>query len=144
MSPIVIQPSKKPLVALAVVEGLLLAILAAMVFLTEIPLWTVLVPVVLLSSIPYALLALRMAGSQLTIGEHQISQRTGLLAKQERAFDLSKIQDVRSEQSFWQRLMGIGTVIIQTASHDGGIRMDGVDEPQVVVKKILEAQRRAK
>lgn len=139
----VILPSKKPIVALAILEGLVLAGVAALVFTQDLDPVTYLMPVVLFLSLPYAILAIRLGSSRLTLGDHQISHQTGLLAKQERAFDLSKIQDVRSEQSPFQRLTGTGTVIVQTASHDGGIRMEGVDSPQAVVKQILDAQRRS-
>lgn len=141
MEPKVIYPSSKPLIALAGIEAVLLAgILALLLYQGLNPVWYVL-PVVVLTSALMGAMALRARSRKLTVGPHQISLETGLLAKDQRAFDLSKIQDVRSEQSVFERVTGTGTVIVQTASHDGGIRMEGIDRPKDVVAQILEAQR---
>ena len=143
MPPIVIYPSKKPLIALAILEGILIAGLVALVLFTGLDPLRVLLPVLLLTGLLYAVLVLRSRSSKLTIDAHQLAHETGLFARDQRAFDLSKVQDVRSEQSIFERLTGTGTVIIQTASHDGGIRMEGIDQPKQVVTQILDAQRRS-
>lgn len=143
MPPIVIHPSRKPLVFLAIIEAILLAGLAALVVYSGLDPLTILVPVILLTSVGFGFLALRGRSSKLTISEYQIAHETGLMARDQRAFDLSKVQDVRSEQNIYERMTGTGTVIIQTASHDGGIRMEGIDQPKLVVTQILDAQRRS-
>lgn len=143
MPPIVIYPSKKPLIALAILEGILIAGLVALVLYNGLDPVRILLPVLLLTGLLYAVLVLRSRSSKLTIDAHQLAHETGFFARDQRAFDLSKIQDVRSEQSVFERLTGTGTVIIQTASHDGGIRMEGIDQPKQVVTQILDAQRRS-
>jgi membrane protein YdbS with pleckstrin-like domain len=142
-NPIVVHRSNKPLVLLAVVEAILLALLVTLVLYAQLDPLRVILPIVLLSSLLYGVLVLRARSSRMTIGPHQIALETGLLAKDQRAFDLSKVQDVRSEQSVFERMTGTGTVVVQTASHDGGIRMEGIDNPKGVVQQILDAQRRS-
>ena len=143
MPPTVIYPSKKPLVALAILEAIVLAGLTAIVLSSGLEPLRILIPVVLLTGLLFGFLVLRSRSSRLTLSEHQIALESGLVARDQRAFDLSKVQDVRSEQSIFERLTGTGTVIVQTASHDGGIRMEGIDRPKQVVTQILDAQRRS-
>ena len=141
MQPIVIYPSSKPLVALACLDALLIAALAAITFYQGLSPLVLLVPVVALTALLMTGMVIRGRSRKLTIGPHQLTLASGLVARDQRAFDLSKIQDVRSEQSIFQRVTGTGTVIVQTASHDGGIRMEGIDRPHDVVNQILDAQR---
>jgi membrane protein YdbS with pleckstrin-like domain len=141
MEPTVIYPSTKPLIALACVEAVLIAGIVALCLFQGLSPVYVLVPVLAATGLLMGAMAMRARSRRMTIGPHQLSLETGLLAKDQRAFDLSKIQDVRSEQSVFERLTGTGTVIVQTASHDGGIRMEGIDQPKAVVAKILDAQR---
>jgi uncharacterized membrane protein YdbT with pleckstrin-like domain len=142
MQPLTIHPSTKPLIALAFVEALLIAGILALTIYAQMNPLLVLVPVVMVTGPLMGFLALRARSRKLTIGPHQISLESGLVSRDQRAFDLSKIQDVRSEQSIFERLTGTGTVVVQTGSHDGGIRMEGIDRPQDVVTQILDAQRR--
>jgi uncharacterized membrane protein YdbT with pleckstrin-like domain len=142
MEPITIFPSMKPLIGLAALEALLIAAIVALTVYQGMNPLLLLIPVLLLTGMLMGLMVLRARSRKLTIGEHQLALETGLIAKDQRAFDISKVQDVRSEQSVFERVTGTGTVIVQTGSHDGGIRMEGIDRPQDVVKQILEAQRR--
>jgi len=142
MQPIVIYPSSKPLIALACLEAVLLAGILGLTLYQGLDPLTFLLPVVLLTGMLMGAMALRSRSRKLTIGPHQISLETGFASRDQRAFDLTKIQDVRSEQSVFERVTGTGTVIVQTASHDGGIRMEGIDRPKEVVTQILDAQRR--
>jgi len=143
MEPLVVHRSSKPLIFLGIAEAILLAGLIALVVYAGLDPVLVILPVVLVTSLLFGVMMLRARSSRLTIGPHQIALETGLLTKDQRAFDLSKVQDVRSEQSVFERLTGTGTVVVQTASHDGGIRMEGIDQPKQVVQKILDAQRQS-
>ena len=64
------------------------------------------------------------------------------MSKSTRTMDLSRIQDVRVEQSILQRLRGIGNVSIETAGESGRLVMPNIDEPHAVAEYILESSRK--
>ncbi|OHE75815.1 MAG: hypothetical protein A2107_00315 [Verrucomicrobia bacterium GWF2_62_7] len=52
---------------------------------------------------------------------------------------MSKVQNVRVQRSLVDRLWGVGTIVIETASESGRLVMQHVDRPTWVADKILEA-----
>ncbi len=75
----------------------------------------------------------------MTIGGGKLRYETGMLSKSTRTMDVAKIQDVRVNQSLWQRMFGIGSIGIETAGETGGLTMANIDQPQTVADYILEA-----
>ncbi|MBA2348274.1 MAG: PH domain-containing protein [Solirubrobacterales bacterium] len=69
--------------------------------------------------------------------------REGLLSKYEQQTRLDRIQDVSTRQSFFQRMLGIGTVDFDTAAgeSDEDFAFHGVADPGEVVRAVDEAQR---
>ena len=88
-----------------------------------------------------AVAAMRLNLTKLTIAPPQLNFESGLLTKTQRSFNLSKIQDVRVEQSIAERIFGIGTIAIETASAGGAIRIESIDSPRRVADQILTAAR---
>lgn len=143
-NPTVIVPSKKPLVGIAILEAIVMAAWA-FVYFTWLPpasrnLVYLLAPVMLFSLI-MSIAAMRLNLTKLTIAPPQLNFESGLLTKTQRSFNLSKIQDVRVEQSVTERLFGIGTISIETAGAGGGIRIESIDSPRQVADQILAAAR---
>ena len=108
-----IYPSKKPLAFAAAVEGLVvLMVIGGVIWFKKTDnLLMIAGPVLVLFSAIYGAIALRLKATKLTITDSQLSLEQGLVGKDKRAFDLTKIQDVRSEQSIVDRMLGMGTVI---------------------------------
>jgi uncharacterized membrane protein YdbT with pleckstrin-like domain len=73
----------------------------------------------------------------LTIGDGKLRYETGMISKSTRSMDLARIQDVRVNQTLIQRLLGIGTIAIETAGETSRLSMDSVDNPQGVADFIL-------
>jgi uncharacterized membrane protein YdbT with pleckstrin-like domain len=103
-------------------------------------LWTLLV-------IPAAL-ALYLASkhmakayTQLTIENGRLRYESGMASKSTRTMDLSKLQDIRVDQTAMQRMMGIGNLSIESAGESGQLVMLGVDNPQAVADRILDLAR---
>jgi uncharacterized membrane protein YdbT with pleckstrin-like domain len=100
-----------------------------------------------LLAIPAALaiyLAIRhmnKAYTTLTIENGRLRYESGMTSKSTRTMDLSKIQDVRVDQSVSQRMLGIGDISIESAGNTGQIVMLGVDSPQEAADRILELSR---
>ena len=56
--------------------------------------------------------------------------------------DLVRIQDVTVNQTALQRLLGIGTIAVETAGETSRISMANVDNPHGVADFILESARK--
>ncbi|HJQ24498.1 MAG TPA: PH domain-containing protein [Blastocatellia bacterium] len=77
-----------------------------------------------------------------TLTNHKLEMRYGLLSKTVRNIPLSKIQDVTVTASFWQRLINIGDIEIDSASEMGKIVLDDIHHPERYANLILDELRR--
>ena len=55
--------------------------------------------------------------------------------------ELSKVQDVRFDQTFGQRIIGTGDLSVETAGGSSRIEMDSIDRPKDVAENILNLSR---
>ena len=144
MNHTVIMPSKKPLLGVALLEGVVM-VAWAFVYFTILPPASQQIVYLVAPIAVFGLLmtfaVLRLNLTKLTIAPPQLNFESGLITKTQRSFDLSKVQDVRVEQSFGERLMGMGTITIETAGAGSGVRMERIDAPKQVANQILAAAR---
>lgn len=78
------------------------------------------------------------------ITTYRLHVREGFLSKQVQETRLRRIQNVTTNQSVIQRILGIGTVDYDTAGdNDGGdrFRMEGVRNPDALIRLVDKAQR---
>jgi membrane protein YdbS with pleckstrin-like domain len=78
---------------------------------------------------------------KLTILEDRLRYETGLLSKSTRTMELTKIQDVRVDQSLGQRMLDIGDLSLETAGESSRIVMRSIDNPHAAADRILELAR---
>jgi len=148
---ITIRPTTKYVKAGALV--LLLVVLAAdiayLVQVRDTPAWTqygnylrwaVLLPPLLLLWPLTRWMRLRYIKA--VIAADRLRYETGMAAKTTRNIQLSKIQDVRVDQSVSQRLFGVGTISIETAGEASRLTIANVDDPQKVADEIMTASQR--
>ena len=83
---------------------------------------------------------LRRHFTKMTLAGDKLRYESGVFSKTTRTVPVSKIQDVRADQTFVQRLMAIGNVTIETAGETGRLAIQGIDDPQAVVEAIVDAQ----
>ena len=83
---------------------------------------------------------LRRRFTKVTLAGGKLRYESGAFSKTTRTIPVSKIQDVRAEQTFAQRIVGIGDVTIETAGEAGVLEIANIDHPQRVVEAILDAQ----
>ncbi len=136
---IIIRPSlRRAKLGLAVAAAILFAVIYAYyLFRDQLAWWFVIVGV-----LPFAapLLAwIDYRRTCLTLSGRILSFHTGFIATATERIDVSKVQNVRVERSLVDRLWGIGTIVIETASESGRLVMQHVDRPTWVADKILEA-----
>jgi len=77
----------------------------------------------------------------LEIGEKDIMYRKGIFAVKTTLVPYSKVTDARYNQSLLERILGLGTLEVETASESGiAIRMQGVryDDVEAIMKNVRE------
>ena len=78
---------------------------------------------------------------KLTILDDRLRYEAGFLSKTTRTMDLSKVQDVRVDQTIGQRMLNIGNLSLETAGESSRIVMPSVDRPHEAADRILELSR---
>ena len=61
----------------------------------------------------------------------------GATSKSTRNIQLTKVQDIRVDQSFLQRLLDIGNISIETSGETSRLTIANVDRPQAVVEELM-------
>lgn len=61
----------------------------------------------------------------------------GVTSKSTRNIQLTKVQDIRVDQSFLQRLLGIGNISIETSGETSSLTIANVDRPQAVADELM-------
>jgi len=57
---------------------------------------------------------------------------------------MAKIQDVTVRQTFGQRLMGVGDIMLESAGESGGMAMRNLDGPRELADEIIAGSKRAR
>jgi uncharacterized membrane protein YdbT with pleckstrin-like domain len=77
--------------------------------------------------------------SQFVVTTSRVIHREGFIAKRSMEIPLDKINDVRFEQGIFERIMGAGTLIIQSASETGRNEFTFIRHPEEVQKTIYHS-----
>lgn len=146
MEPFTVTPTKKLVLVGAVIEALLMAVWIG-VYLLVLPqdvrsLWMVIVPF-MFTGLAQALVILKSQSRKLTVSAEQLTLEQGIAQKSRQMINLEKIQDVSVEQGFFERLLNIGSITIQSASTVGALRLDSIDAPTEIANKLLAYARQA-
>jgi uncharacterized membrane protein YdbT with pleckstrin-like domain len=138
---IVVRPSTKTLKPVYTIAFLLIAL--AYGFnnnRTERMDWLVIPPCLLLLWAVFQSVKLRM--TSLTVVGKTLRYRTGFLSHSTRTMELGKVQDVRVDQSIWQRMLNVGNLSIESAGESGRLAIHNIDSPHTVADFILETARK--
>lgn len=77
-----------------------------------------------------------------TLTNHKLEMRFGLIAKTVRNIPLRNVQDVTVTSSAGERLLGLGDIVIDSASETGKIRLSNIHHPERYADQILGELRR--
>ena len=80
---------------------------------------------------------IRRHTAKVTISADKLRYELGLLSKSTRTIQLPKIQDVRVDQSLAQRLIGVGSISIETAGEASRLTVHNIDLPQAIADEIM-------
>ena len=106
----------------------------------EVPVWAPLsAPVVL--ALLVVIRHIRRRATCLDVEGDRLRYEAGLFSKTSRIMELSKVQDVRVDQTLGQRIIGTGDLSVETAGESSRIVMQSIDRPKEVAEHILELSR---
>jgi uncharacterized membrane protein YdbT with pleckstrin-like domain len=88
--------------------------------------------------LPILLRAVRRQFTTITITGDRLRYEVGFLSKSTRTIQLPKVQDIRVDQHFAQRLFGVGNLSIETAGEASRLTIPDVDSPQSLADTILD------
>lgn len=103
-----------------------------------VPQWVIPGVLVLLFLWPVTL-HVRRQFTKITIAGDKLRYETGMLSKSTRSIQISKVQDVRVDQSLSQRMAGVGNLSIETAGESSRLTVTDIDSPLAVADRIMEA-----
>ena len=136
MADIVVRPTMKFIKTAYVGMAVLIIAGAALWYSTQRdPVW---VPALFLVLLLWPLSRhIRRQMTKVTITPDKLRYELGLLAKTTRTIQLVKIQDVRVDQTLWQRIFGVGSISIETAGEASRLTLRHIDLPQAIADEIM-------
>jgi membrane protein YdbS with pleckstrin-like domain len=142
MADIVIRPSLKWIFA-AYIAILLLVVLSLILGLNGVygsaPLWVALVPALF---IVWPLKRhVHSRFTRMTISGDTLRYETGVLSRSKHLIQISKVQNVRVNQSPAQRMFDTGNISVETAGETSLLEMRNIDRPDSVAGQILRVAR---
>jgi uncharacterized membrane protein YdbT with pleckstrin-like domain len=140
LDPVIVRPSTKLLkLSYGFAAGLAFGIAVLNSRRDEPLLWLYVFPVLIL-----IWTAIRHFGRRfqtIRIAEGRLHYETGIVSRSTRTLELGRVHDVCVDQSAAQRLLGVGTISIETAGERKQLVMKGIDRPRDVADYILDAAR---
>jgi uncharacterized membrane protein YdbT with pleckstrin-like domain len=79
--------------------------------------------------------------SDFVVTSSRVIHREGFIAKRSMEIPLDKINDVRFEQGIFERMVGAGTQVIQSASESGRNEFKFIRHPEEVQRTIYHGER---
>lgn len=139
MADLIVQPTQKWIRFQYTTVFILLCIAVFLYvnYFPEKPAWLLVFPA-LLFVFPVAG-SIRRRFTKITISGDKLRYEFGMMSTTTRTIQISKIQDVTVNQSLGQRLVGIGTLSIETAGETSRLTIRNIDDPRMVAEEILDA-----
>lgn len=85
---------------------------------------------------------LQNKSSKLTVGEREILFEKGLLSKERSEINISSIRTTKVNQSFFNRIFGVGSIEIYTAGDTPEIVAKGMPDPNKI-RELIKAKQYA-
>jgi uncharacterized membrane protein YdbT with pleckstrin-like domain len=105
------------------------------------PRWLMLIPLIAL--LPPLNMHAKRRLVTLRFHDDHLTLETGLLSRTRRTVDIAKIQDVTVQQTFGQRLMGVGDLMMESAGESGALSIKNLDSPREIADEIISSSKRS-
>jgi uncharacterized membrane protein YdbT with pleckstrin-like domain len=76
------------------------------------------------------------------VDDHLIIE-SGFLSRTQRTVDTAKIQDITVNQTFGQRILGVGNLRLESAGESGSMAIANLDRPYQIADAIIKSARRS-
>ncbi len=138
MADLTIQPTAKLLKAGTIVIALIFIALETLYLIEwrdQVGNWVMILPPLLLL---WPLMGwIKRSMKKATVAGDRLRYETGFTSKSTRTIQLSKVQDVRVDQSLTQRMFGVGNISIETAGESSRLTLVNIDSPQTLADELL-------
>ena len=81
---------------------------------------------------------LRWRGEVYAVTNRRLIMRSGVLHRQGHDVPLSRINDVSFEHSLWERVLGCGTLVVESAGERGQLLLDDIPRVESVQRRLFE------
>src|SRR5580704_8226638 len=105
------------------------------------PDWLYLVPLVVL--LPPLNMHLRRRTVTLRFHDDNLTLEEGFFSRTRRTVDMMKIQDVTVQQTFGQRLLGVGDLMLESAGESGAMGIKNLDGPREIADIIINSSKKS-
>jgi uncharacterized membrane protein YdbT with pleckstrin-like domain len=138
-----IHPSMKTVWATYATAVLAIAVCiwAYFQFLPYEPRWFLALPLVLL--LPPLRMQMKRRLVSLRLHDDHLTMESGLFSRTRRTLDMAKVQDVTVRQSFGQRMLGVGDLMLESAGETGRMTILNVDGPRELADEIIAGSKRS-
>ena len=79
----------------------------------------------------------------LQLQDNHLILETGFFSRTRRTVDTAKIQDVTVRQSFGQRILGTGDLMLESAGESGAVGIPNLDRPHEIADAIIQSSKRS-
>ncbi len=79
----------------------------------------------------------------LQLQDNHLILETGFFSRTRRTVDTAKIQDVTVRQSFGQRILGTGDLMLESAGESGAMGIPNLDRPHEIADAIIQSSKRS-
>ena len=83
---------------------------------------------------------IKTRATALTITDHELMYERGILSKDRLSVSLRHVRSVEVEQSFVNRILGVGTIEVSTAGDEPEFTVEDLPDPHEVREAISRAQ----
>jgi uncharacterized membrane protein YdbT with pleckstrin-like domain len=77
--------------------------------------------------------------TRMTIAGDRLHYETGIISRSKRNIQLTKVQDVRVDQTLLQRMLRTGNLSVETAGETSLLTMRNVDDPDLLAGELMRA-----
>ena len=106
------------------------------------PRWLYLIPLVAL--LPPLNMQMKRRMVTLRIHDGHLTLESGFFSRTRRTVDMVKIQDVTVQQTFGQRLMGVGDLRLESAGESGAMGINNLDRPREIADSIINSSKQGR
>ncbi len=81
---------------------------------------------------------LRWRTTHFVVTNERVVMRSGILARQGRDVPLARVNDVSFQHSFFERLLGCGTLVVESAGERGQVELGDIPHVERVQRMVYD------